>query len=91
MLTVKQKLMYSEFKKLYNKIHKKETVFSMSYCKELVKVTVSKIYEIYPDRNVGKITVNWFDKKYNKTAEIDSETYCFEINFLDNSHIITIY
>jgi len=83
MLTVKQKLMFQTIKKLYCKIHKKTTVFDEQYCKDVMKVTVSEMYKVYPDRNVGKIAINWFDEKFNKTARIDENTFCFEINFFD--------
>lgn len=86
MLTVKQKLMYSTIKKLFSKLHTKNTEFSMDYCKSVMKTTVKELYKIYPDKNVGKLSVNWFDEKFNKTPEIDKNTYCFEINFHDIYH-----
>jgi len=82
-LTVKQKLMYETLKKLYSKLHTKNTKFTTEYCKSIIKTGVDELYRIYPDKNIGKISVNWFDKKFNKTGEIDDNTYCFEINFHD--------
>lgn len=83
MLTVKQKIMLEKFTKYYNKLHTKDIVFSMDYCKDLVKKSVTEIYKIYPDKNVGKISINWYDDKFNKTSQIDENTFCFEINFHD--------
>ena len=83
MLTVKQKLLFNSLKKYFNKYHKKDTVFSKDYCKEFVKDTIKEIYKIYPDKNVGKISINWYDEKFNRAQDIDSSTFCFEINFHD--------
>ena len=82
-LTVKQKLMYDSFKRMYGKLHTKKTLFSTDYCKCLMKTTVKELYRLFPDKNIGKLSVNWFDEKFNKTPEITSDTYCFEINFHD--------
>lgn len=84
MLTIKQKLMYEYFKKFYNKKHTKDTVFTESYCKELMKDTIKEIYKIYPDKNVGKVSIGWYDEQLNKVSKtIDEKTYCFEVNFHD--------
>ncbi len=83
MLTVKKKIMLETFTKLFNKVHNKDVVFNSDYCKSLTKLTVKEIYKIYPDKNVGKISVNWFDDKLNKSPDIDETTNCFEINFHD--------
>lgn len=83
MITVKQKIMLETFTKLYKKIHTPETVLTIDHCKGLVKLTVDEIYKIYPDKNVGKISINWYDEKFNKPQNIDNDTYCFEINFHD--------
>lgn len=82
-LTVKQKLLLKCLPKLYVGVHKKTTQLTQDYCKYLVKLTVDKIYEIYPDKNVGRLSLNWYDDKFSKTPCIDENTTCFEINFHD--------
>lgn len=81
-LTVKQKLLLEELPKIYN-VHKKTTELTEDYCKSLVKLTVDKIYKIYPDRNVGRLSINWYNNEFIRTSKIDEDTTCFEINFHD--------
>ena len=82
-LTIKQKMLLDSIKKLYPKIHKKTTVLSEDYCNSIIKQTIDEIYKVNPDRKSGKISINWFDSKMNKTQKIDDTTDCFEINFYD--------
>lgn len=81
-LTIKQKLLLDCLPNIYN-IHKKTTELTEKYCKSLVKITVDEIYKIYPDRNVGRISINWYNKDFVRTPSIDENTTCFEINFHD--------
>jgi hypothetical protein len=82
MLTIKQKLLLECLPKIYN-IHKKTTELTEEYCKSLVKLTVDEIYKIYPDRNVGRLSINWYNHDFIRTPKIDDSTTCFEINFHD--------
>ena len=70
MLTTKQKVMADTLKSFYAKIHREDTVFSVEYCKRLVKITIDEIYKIYPDfskkysRRLRTICVSWKHLEY---------------------------
>ena len=82
MLTIKQKLMLDTFKKMYKILQTQDTILTQDYCKNVVKVTVQHLYKMFPDKNFGKLSVNWFDSQGNKPEHIDENNIeCFEICF----------
>lgn len=82
MLSIKQKIIVEHFRKLYKLAQTPSTMLTLNYCQSLVKVTVSELYKLFPDKNIGKISINWFDSSGNKPEHIDENVVeCFEICF----------
>lgn len=80
---IKEKLIINHFKRLYKINQTPTSVFTMEYCKSLVKQTVDELYKLFPDKNIGKLSINWFDSKGNKPEKINDSVQCFEICFHD--------
>jgi len=82
-MTIQEKLMYEGIRKLYKKIQTPDTIFTKEWMKDTMKKTISKLYELFPSKNFGALTVNWFDVNEKKPVDFGECVYYFQICFHD--------
>lgn len=82
-MTIKEKMIFNRFKKVYKEIQTPETVFTRDWLKSTVKRTTQELYSLIPDRNFGSISCGCFDENFNSTTNYGLEVYYVDISFHD--------
>ena len=82
-MTIKQKMIFERFRKVYKEIQTPETIFTKDWLVQTIKRTTSELYSLFPDKNVGQLSCNCFDDKMNTTSDYGNGVWYVDINFHD--------
>lgn len=82
-MTIKQKMIFERFKKVYKQIQTPETIFTKDWLVQTIKKTTNELYSLFPDKNVGELSCNCFDKDMNTTSNYGDNVWYVDISFHD--------
>ena len=82
-MTIKEKMIFNRFKKVYKEIQTPDTIFTKEWLKSTIKRTTQELYSLIPDRNFGSISCGCFDCDFNSTIDYGTNVYYVDISFHD--------
>jgi hypothetical protein len=82
-LSIKERMMYLLFKKVYKQIQTPNSVFTKEWLKNVIKITQSELYKLFPDKTFGQLSYNCFDDDFKNTNDYGENIYYVDISFHD--------
>lgn len=82
-MTIKEKMIFEHFKKVYKQIQTPETIFTKSWLVETVKRTAHDLYLLFPDKNFGELSCSCFNSDLKTTTDYGDSVYYVDISFHD--------
>lgn len=82
-VSIKEKMMFNLFKKVYKEIQTPETIFTVEWLKNTLKRTQNELYSLFPDKTFGQLSVECFDDNFKSTTEYGEKVYYVDISFHD--------
>lgn len=82
-VSIKERMIFNTFKKIYKEIQTPETIFTIDWLKETLKRTQTELYKLFPDKNFGQLSFGCFDSDFKSTNTYGENVYYVDISFHD--------